>query len=204
MLVDTLLIPRFILPYLSYCIKHALILNERTSSYSELLGGDGKDAELALDSPYLVKGIASSIRTLIIASFRAPATQYVMSLLRRLNPTASIMKATKFVSRHDYIYSLLCLLNINMGGLDLGKTNLTSSSFIQDSNQIMETYRAHALLYEMAALYSSLDKEKQTAIYRRVMSSGALPIARDTPSYLAIMSVLHGGAAGQLDYLVTG
>ena len=32
------------------------------------------------------------------------------------------------------------------------------------------------------------------------MFSGALPISRDTPSYAAIMSILNGGEAGQLDY----
>lgn len=36
------------------------------------------------------QGIAASLRTLIIASFRAPATQLVMALLNKLNPTAQV------------------------------------------------------------------------------------------------------------------
>jgi len=40
-----------------------------------------------------------------------------------------------------------------------------------------------------------------TLVPQRVSSSGALPISRDTSSYVAIMSVLHGGAAGQLEYV---
>lgn len=65
-----------------------------------------------------------------------------------------------------------------------------------------------------------MSKEAQQSVLKRVMSSGALPIARDTPSYVTIMSLLLGtthrslsliagcsssinpvgGVAGQLDY----
>ena len=193
MLVDTLLIPRLILPYLNCCVYHARMLNERAEAYTEVLEGDDAIGNLALEHPNLVKGIAASIRTLIIASFRAPPTQYVMSLLRRLNPTHSMLKASSFCLRHDYIFALLCLLNVNMGGLDL------SREFINENN-VVDAYRAHTLLHEMAALYSRMDNERQTSVYKRVMQSGALPVCRDTASYVAVMSVLHGGAAGQLDY----
>lgn len=53
----------------------------------------------------------------------------------------------------------------------------------------------------MASLYSKMDSASQTQIYKRIMAPGTLPICRDTPSYVAIMSVLHGGAAGQLGYV---
>ena len=193
MLVDTLLIPRLILPYLNCCVYHARMLNERAEAYTEVLEGDDAIGNLALEHPNLVKGIAASIRTLIIASFRAPPTQYVMSLLRRLNPTHSMLKASSFCLRHDYIFALLCLLNINMGCLDL------SREFINENN-VVDAYRAHNLLHEMAALYSRMDSERQTSVYKRVVQSGALPVSRDTGSYVAVMSVLHGGAAGQLEY----
>mmetsp|Transcript_8597 Transcript_8597/g.14567 ORF Transcript_8597/g.14567 Transcript_8597/m.14567 type:complete len:515 (-) Transcript_8597:283-1827(-) len=193
MLVDTLLIPRLILPYLNCCVYHARMLNERAEAFTEVLEGDDAIGNLALEHPNLVKGIAASIRTLIIASFRAPPTQYVMSLLRRLNPTHSMLKASSFCLRHDYIFALLCLLNVNMGGLDL------SREFINDNN-VVDAYRAHTLLHEMAALYSKMDNDRQTSVYKRVVQSGALPVCRDTASYVAVMSVLHGGAAGQLDY----
>ena len=49
--------------------------------YSEMLEGD-RIAEMALHNPQLVKGIAASLRTLIISSFRAPSTQFVMALLK--------------------------------------------------------------------------------------------------------------------------
>lgn len=195
MLVDTLLIPRLILPYLNCCVRQVVLLNGRAEAYTNVLDGDSETGNLALDQPSLVKGITASIKTLIIASFRAPPTQYVMSLLRRLNPTASMIKASAFCTHYPAIFSLLCLLNVNMGALDL------SRAYGNDSSSIVEAYRAHSLLHEMAALYSKMDNTAQTQIYKKIMAAGSMPICRDTPSYVAIMSVLHGGAAGQLDYI---
>ena len=202
MLVDTMLIPRLILPYLDKCVKHAAILNKRAAAYSEALksgrepsSADDAVASFALDQPQLVKGIAASLRTLVIASFRAPATQYVMSLLRRLNPTASMLKASAFVIRHEYIFALLCILNVNMGALDL------SQPLNGGGHKTADAYRADALLRELAKVYSQMSSEVQQRVHRRVLSSGALPVSRDTPSYVAVLSVLLGGAAGQLDYL---
>lgn len=194
MLVDTLLIPRLILPYLNCCVRQAILLNVRAEAYANVLGGDSATGNLALDQPSLVKGISASLKTLIIASFRAPPTQYVMSLLRRLNPTASMIKASTFCIHYPSIYSLLCLLNINMGALDL-------SRYGNDTSSVVDAYRAHSLLHEMASLFSQMDNTIQTQIYKKIMAPGSLPICRDTPSYVAIMSVLHGGAAGQLDYI---
>ena len=50
-----------------------------------------------------------------IGSFRAPRTRMMFQLLQKFNPTASLLRMKSFVSRHDYIFSLLCLLNVNMG-----------------------------------------------------------------------------------------
>jgi hypothetical protein len=192
LLVDTLLIPRLMLPYLERCVTHALILNSRAEAFSEMLEGD-RVTELVLHNPQLVKGIAATLRTLIIASFRAPATQFVMSLLRRLNPTLQMLRATAFCKHNEYIFALLCMLNVNMGALDLSRSSSSSDG-------MHEAHSAHFLLHSLASVYSDMDKEKQSRVYKRVMSSGALPISRDTPSYTAVMSVLHGGAAGQLEY----
>jgi len=41
----------------------------------------------------------------------------MFQLLQKFNPTASLLRMKSFVSRHDYIFSLLCLLNVNMGKL---------------------------------------------------------------------------------------
>lgn len=196
MLMDTLLIPRLILPYLDRCVLHATILNSRAEAYSDILEGD-RIAEMALHCPQLVKGIAASLRTLIIASFRAPATQFVMSLLRRLNPTAQMLRATAFCRHNEYIFALLCLLNVNMGALDMG-----GQSDSDDAST--DAQYALYLLQDLAAVFTLMDKETQSRVNKRVMSSGALPISRDTPSYAAVMAILQGGVGGQSEYVQGG
>ncbi len=196
MLVETLLIPRLLLPYLDRCVLHVKILNSRAEAYKEMLEGD-QVADLCLQNPQLVKGIASSLRTLIVASFRAPNTQFVMTLLQRLNPTSQILRASTFCKHHEYIFALLCLLNVNMGALDLSRTADDDSAGAKD-----ESFHAHSLLHDLATLFNELEPSAQARVYKRVVSSGSLPISRDTPSYVAVMSVLHGGAAGQLEYVI--
>lgn len=197
MLMETLLIPRLILPYLDRCVIHATILNSRAEAYADLLSeeGDHAVAEMALHNPNLVKGIAASLRTLIIASFRAPSTQFVISLLRRLNPTSQLLRASAFCRFHDYIFALICMLNINMGALDLaGATKATNS----------EDNYASAMLADLAYIFNSMDKSKQSRVAKRLMFSGALPLSRDTPSYIAMMSIVEGGVAGQFQYVSGG
>lgn len=188
LLMETLLIPRLILPYLDRCVIHATILNTRAEAYRDMLEGD-MVAEMALHNPQLVKGMAASLRTLIIASFRAPSTQFVMTLLRRLNPTSQILRASAFCRYHDYIFALICMLNINMGALDISRKD--------GSN---EDAFALEMLQELAQVYFSMDREKQARVVKRLMYSGALPLSRDTSSYATMMSVVDGGFAGQFNY----
>ena len=192
MLMDTLLIPRLVLPYLERCVLHATILNSRAEAYTEMLDGDAYGT-MALHNPQLVKGIAASLRTLVIASFRAPTSQFVISLLRKLNPTAQMLRASAFCRHHEYIFALLCMLNINMGALDASVADA-------DEGEDEEALYSRSLLDDLAAVYSTMDRETQGRVSKRVMFSGALPISRDTRSYAAVVSVLLGGGAGQFDY----
>lgn len=226
LLMETLLIPRLILPYLDRCVIHATILNTRAEAYRSLLGDDnesdskgvdskqqGNDdaavAEMALHNPNLVKGMAASLRTLIIAAFRAPSTQFVITLLRRLNPTTQILRASAFCRYHDYIFALICMLNINMGALDLSRAAASSAS--RDGNdqgngddddgdgegQSGDYSYAITLLTDLAHVYHSMDREKQSRVVKRLQFSGALPLQRDTSSYATIMSILDGGFVNQ-------
>eukprot|EP01040_Poterioochromonas_malhamensis_P016992 gene16992-19430_t len=178
LLMETLLIPRLILPYLDRCVIHATILNTRAEAYRDMLEGD-MVAEMALHNPQLVKGMAASLRTLIIASFRAPTTQFVMTLLRRLNPTSQILRASAFCRYHDYIFALICMLNINMGALDVSR---------KDGSH--EDAFALEMLQELAQVYYAMDREKQTRVVNRLMVSGALPLSRDTASYATMLSIV--------------
>ncbi|GMH53121.1 hypothetical protein TrRE_jg10878, partial [Triparma retinervis] len=148
LLADTLLVPRLVLPYLNRCVAAANLLSRRAETYDGLLsnrdegkedGGSGgldNDVALALDDMNLVAGCAAALRVLIIASFRAPPTRFVLGLLRRLNPTASLLRAAVFVARHDYLFALLCLLNVNMGALDLSvRSNFNSKKKKKAENE---------------------------------------------------------------------
>lgn len=86
-----------------------------------------------------------------------------------------------------------------MGALELSRIDIHDV----EVDGMLEAYHAHELLHELAVVYSQMSPEIQARVYKRVVSSGALPISRDTPSYVAVMSVLHGGAAGQLEYVAT-
>lgn len=202
MLMETLLIPRLVLPYLDRCVIQATILNTRAEAYRDMLEGDVV-AEMALHNPNLVKGIAASLRTLIIAAFRAPSTQFVMMLLRRLNPTTQLLRAAAFCRYHDYIFTLICMLNVNMGALDIGKTT-PSTVAPSKSFELDDDSYASYILAELANIYSTMDRSKQSQVAKRLMFSGALPISRDTPSYAAMMSIVEGGVAGQFDYIASG
>eukprot|EP00595_Chromulina_sp_UTEXLB2642_P002749 CAMPEP_0196764344 /NCGR_PEP_ID=MMETSP1095-20130614/5900_1 /TAXON_ID=96789 ORGANISM="Chromulina nebulosa, Strain UTEXLB2642" /NCGR_SAMPLE_ID=MMETSP1095 /ASSEMBLY_ACC=CAM_ASM_000446 /LENGTH=365 /DNA_ID=CAMNT_0042119637 /DNA_START=1009 /DNA_END=2106 /DNA_ORIENTATION=+ len=114
---------------------------------------------------------------------------YVISLLRSLNPTIGILRAKAFCIHYEYLFTLLCILNVNMNALDV------------NSNDSVSHKEATSLLFALESIYLSMDPEKQTRVTRRVMMSGALPVARDTTSYAAIMAMLFGGTAGQLSYL---
>ena len=222
LLADTLLVPRLVLPYLNRCVAAANLLSRRAETYDGLLNrnlgslndneskddvADSEVASMALDDMALVAGCAAALRVLIIASFRAPPTRFVLGLLRRLNPTASLLRAAVFVARHDYIFALLCLLNVNMGALDLSvKSNRKSSSRRPDRSvdggggsdndeedeegdygaeeendeNLVEAYYAHSLLHDMAAVHAMMDPEAQKRVMNRVLVSGALPVSRDT------------------------
>jgi hypothetical protein len=52
---------------------------------------------------------------------------------------------------------------------------------------------ANVLLQQLSFIFNSMDSEKQSSVCKRIMYSGALPIARDTPSFTAIVSVLGAG-----------
>lgn len=238
LLADTLLIPRLILPYLDRSVHHALELNARAVAYNESLDiatdeGETPDSDEAygrrrrrealargggcgvLENPPLVQGISASLRTLIIASFRAPPTRFMHELLRRLNPTESLLYASAFVSCHEYIFALLCLLNVNMGALDLSATDILEEDGGQckgapdtddftTSAEPIERHparAAHALLHALARVHRQMSGEAQSRVLQTVTYSGSLPVSRDTPSFAAIMSVLLGGSSSrQLEY----
>jgi hypothetical protein len=66
-------------------------------------------------------GVEATLRTLVICSFRAPRSRLMFQLLTRYNPTASLLRMKSFVARHDYVFSLLLILNVNMDAFDISE-----------------------------------------------------------------------------------
>jgi hypothetical protein len=162
---------------------------------------------LSLDYPELVSGMESTLRTLVICSFRAPRTRLMYQLLLRYNPTASLLRMKSFVARHDYLFFLLLVLNINCGAFDIsnqaGKEEDEDEDEDEEGKESDENgyyeyededtpFMALALLQEVLSVYEMQTKEQRMRVLRRVEMSGALPVARDTSSYLALLGVLAG------------
>lgn len=89
--------------------------------------------------------------------------------MQRLNPTGSLLRARSFVARHDYIFALLCLLNVNMGALNTSALllgNGESATVVQEEgvggtsvigetpmDLSLEMVLAQGLLDDMAGVY---------------------------------------------------
>ena len=211
LLCDTLLVPHLILPYLDQCVAHANVLVRRAQTNRDALsmlsseeatteicgtsleGIVSEVADIALDYPALTRGIAASLRTLVIASFRAPRTRVMFQLLSRVNPTHSLMRCSEFMVRHDHLFSLVLLLNVNMGAFDMSMEVMRES--------ITDAFAAFSLLQQVAGCYAAMDDTCRRRVLRRFEESSTLPLARDTPSYAAVLGILWGGGSGQLEHL---
>jgi len=214
-LCDTLFIPQLVIPYLDRCIYHAAVMTRRCAANQKALGEfAGYDANtdvqelveqvsgLSLDYPELVSGMESTLRTLVICSFRAPRTRIMYQLLLRFNPTASLLRMKSFIARHDYLFFLLLVFNINCGSFDM----VRNSQFGQEDEEEEEEegkegqeeeddeeeFLALAMLQEILTVYEMQTKEQRMRVLRRVEMSGALPVSRDTSSYSAVLGVLAG------------
>lgn len=83
--------------------------------------------------------------------------------MQRLNPTGSLLRARPFVARHDYIFALLCFLNVNMGALNMGTTLPEEEAMGSQSNDMgfrgehsLKTALAQGLLDKMASVFKEV------------------------------------------------
>ena len=91
------------------------------------------------------------------------------------------------------IVTSLSLLNTD----DLNNTIKTSNCmYVCNLDGLLvqpsDDHFAAVLLQQLSEIFHSMSGEKQADVCKRVMFSGALPIARDTASYAAIVAVLDG------------
>lgn len=74
--------------------------------------------------------------------------------MQRLNPTGSLLRARPFVARHDYIFALLCLLNVNMGALN---TSPAPGNPDDTGGELsIEAVMAEGLLVDMTSVYQEV------------------------------------------------
>lgn len=139
----------------------------------------------------LLQGLCSSLRTLILASFRAPPHKHVLMLLRRSNPSCSLLRVPCFLPHHGPILALLFLLNINLGALDLVVAP-------ERDNSALDAFQAHSLRQELATCFRKLGGEARRRVVKAVMHAGSLPVSRDTPSYRAVMGILSMREGGRM------
>ena len=57
----------------------------------------------------------------------APRTRVMFQILRRFNPTTALLEMKGFVARHEYIFTLLLQLNVNMGSFDVSRDAMRES-----------------------------------------------------------------------------
>ena len=56
------------------------------------------------------------------------------------------------------------------------------------------------MLAEVLTVFEDMDLAKQRRVLRRIEHSGALPVARDTPSYQALLGIMWGGGNAAFGY----
>lgn len=83
-------------------------------------------------------------------------------LYRRLNPTTHLVnKASLFLKRYDYIYSLVCCVNINMGVFDcISSANNSSGNNDINQDPVIVT-NAYKLLKDLVALFNEMNSVTQ-------------------------------------------
>eukprot|EP00615_Pteridomonas_danica_P002563 CAMPEP_0114371624 /NCGR_PEP_ID=MMETSP0101-20121206/33522_1 /TAXON_ID=38822 ORGANISM="Pteridomonas danica, Strain PT" /NCGR_SAMPLE_ID=MMETSP0101 /ASSEMBLY_ACC=CAM_ASM_000211 /LENGTH=513 /DNA_ID=CAMNT_0001523991 /DNA_START=302 /DNA_END=1843 /DNA_ORIENTATION=+ len=210
LLGGTSLIKRLVLPYLESCVLEARLLDSHPSSSPQ------KSPRLPLTPPKkthtdnspspLAQGVSYSIRTLIMATFRAPR-QVAQEVLINLNPTNSLLRsAPMLLCKHPELLALLCLLNVNMNTMDASSSGeeTTSNSDVsrrhsEEVDEVYEVdptllvgYRAHALIRDVTFAFSNLSQSGQSTVYTYLVSDKhGLPVSRDLPSYQALLSALQ-------------
>ena len=184
------------------------------------------DGPRARSTAALASGVSAALRTLILATFRADCTDggcgddddglaVFLGVLRTLNPTASLLRAGRFVETYPTkVLAMLCLLNVNLNTVDVATKGWGSKAAAckqregrsddddeeeeeeVDGAELVRSFHAHSLLHDVALAQAKLPPAAQSRVLEVVLGGRhGLPVARDVPSYNAIVGVLTGTAA---------
>lgn len=166
LLVESRVTPDMVLPYLHSCL---------VQSCEENLDEHITDL--------LVQGICSSLKTLIIATFRAPQTSPAMKAFTMLNPTHTLIESCwKMLLNNMQMLVLLIFFNVNLDALNISSTETLDG--------VPESSTPHALLHSVAAIFCAMESPKQEKALKLLKGSGQLPVTRDVQSYSLVMGML--------------
>jgi len=130
----------------------------------------------------LVQGIGSSLKTLIIATFRAPRTSPAMVAFTMLNPTHTLIQSCwQMILDNPQLLVLLIFFNVNLDALNISN---------EPSAKIPESSTPHALLHTCAANFCAMDQKVQSKVLKLLKGSGNLPVTRDMQSFNLVMGML--------------
>jgi hypothetical protein len=166
LLVESRVTPDMILPYLHSCLVQC--------------NGTDLDREM---TKCLASGICASLKTLVISTFRAPASSPAVVAFTMLNPSqALIQSAWSMIKENVSILVLLLFFNININSMNIGKASA--------AGDLPEASTPHSLLHSMAAAFCALTKPKQEKVLRLVGGHPQLPVARDVESFALMWGML--------------
>lgn len=185
LLLNDSYIPLLVLPYLDRCIATCSLLNSQLDSFIDC---EERVNKLMDNYQEVMKGVATSLHTLIIIFYNSSAKQkaaHMLGLFSQFNVTSQFLQSVSVCSYHDYIFVLLCLLSVNTNALVNSSDN--SSSRGQVSGVPPED-----LVDNIILVYRSMSTKKQQKAYNRILYSGSLPVDRDAASYTVLKSMLSG------------
>jgi hypothetical protein len=168
LLVESRVTPDLILPYLHSCLTQISETGMESGSHSESL---------------VIQGITSSLKSLVLATFRAPTTSAAVQAFTLLNPSQTLVQSCWDVMKTDVtILPLVIFFNVNINSLDISN---------QDArNTLPESSKPESLLHAIAAVFCGLTAKSQQTVLRRLHRSSSMPVARDQASFPLVWGML--------------
>jgi len=153
--------------------------------------GEGEDRDLRRHRQFatLAGGVATSLRTLVMATFRSASlvegitvddccegdkAKDTHTTWDALNPTAALLRASVFVASQPKVFALVCLLNANMNAVDLTTRKAPSTREIlkgsvsdeneedneeESGSELLRRNKANSLLHDLAHQAASMSPE---------------------------------------------
>jgi hypothetical protein len=178
LLIESRLTQDLILPYLHSCCREAQQFSMQHKS------GDSRGSDMLTEEKLVMQGISSSLKTIVIATFRCSRYSHAVEIFWTLNPTYLLLeKCTNFIQRHEAVLALLVFFNVNLGTLDTGTT--------EGVPELLEENKPAGILLAIGKVFARMDEKQQKRVMALVEGAGQLPLSRDVKSYLVALHLLN-------------